>query len=110
MIAGVQPFIAKYRDAGDSFNNLNGEGFFVVLRYADVLLMYAESANMAENGPSSAALEAINKVRRRAMNLDINTPNVSIDLPSTMSQHDFEEAVIAERNWNWLSNATGGLI
>lgn len=97
--AGVQPFIAKYRDAGESFDNLNGEGFFVVLRYADVLLMYAEAANMAENSPSSAALEAVNKVRRRAMNLDLNTPDVSVDLPSTISQQDFEEAVIAERNW-----------
>lgn len=100
-----QPFIAKYRDAGplaatfesDAIGN-DGEGFFVLLRYADVLLMYAEAANMAESGPSAQALEAINKVRRRAMGLDPDTPDAGVDL-ANMSQSDFDDAVIAERNW-----------
>ena len=104
-VAPNQPFIAKYRDAGpeaatfesDAIAN-DGEGFFVLLRYADVLLMYAEAANMAESGPSPEALEAINKVRRRAMGLDPNTPDAGVDLVA-MSQSDFDDAVIAERNW-----------
>ena len=36
-----------------------------LIRFADVLLMYAEAENEA-NGPSAAALEALNRVRRRA--------------------------------------------
>src|SRR5690606_30174753 len=104
-VAPNQPFIAQYRDAGpeaatvvsDAIAN-DGEGFFVLLRYADVLLMYAEAANMAESGPSPEALEAINKVRRRAMGLDPNTPDAGVDLVA-MSQSDFDDAVIAERNW-----------
>ena len=100
-----QPFISKYRDAGElaaTFDSdvisFDGDGFTPILRYADVLLIYAEAANMAENGPSAAALEAINKVRRRAMKLDPDTPNASVDLTS-MSKDDFDDAVIAERNW-----------
>jgi hypothetical protein len=96
--AGVQPHIAKYRDAGETVG-LNGEGFNVLLRYADVLLMYAEAANMADGGPSLAALGAINQVRRRAMGLDPGTSDVTVDLPSGMSQTDFDMAVLNERNW-----------
>ncbi len=99
-----KPFIAKWRDAGaaatfeqGTVNNTGGgDGFWPVTRYSDVLLMYAEAANMAENGPSAAALEAINKVRRRAGG---NNPAVYPDLPSGMSKQAFDDAVIAERNW-----------
>ena len=58
--------------------------------------MYAEAANMAENGPSAAALEAVNKVRRRAGG---NNQAVYADLPSGMSKQAFDDAVIKERNW-----------
>ena len=37
-----------------------------ILRYADVLLMYAEAANEANNGPTADAYSAVNKVRTRA--------------------------------------------
>jgi hypothetical protein len=101
-----QPFIAKYRDGGPNAVGPNGEllsddgdGFFVVSRYAEILLIYAEAANMAENGPSSQALEAINKVRRRAMGLDPDTPDPGVDLPAGMSQASFDKAVLDERNW-----------
>ena len=96
--AGVQPHMAKYRDGGEA-NGTDGEGFNVMLRYSDVLLIYAEAANMAENGPSAMALDAINQVRRRAMGLDPDTSDVGVDLPSGMSQIDFDVAVLEERNW-----------
>ena len=38
---------------------------FIILRYADVLLMYAEAQNEAV-GPDASVYEAINQVRRRA--------------------------------------------
>jgi len=37
---------------------------FPILRYSDVLLMFAEAENQV-NGPTAAAQEAVNKVRRR---------------------------------------------
>jgi hypothetical protein len=39
---------------------------FPVLRYADVLLMFAEAENEINNGPTQAAIDAVNLVRRRA--------------------------------------------
>lgn len=41
---------------------------FPLLRYSDVLLMFAEAENQV-NGPTAAAFEAINKVRSRAYSL-----------------------------------------
>lgn len=96
--AGVQPHMAKYRDAGETIAG-NGEGFNVQLRYSDVLLMFAEASNMAEGGPSPGALLAVNQVRRRANGLDINTADARVDISSDMSQSEFDEAIIEERNW-----------
>lgn len=103
--AATKPYMAKYRDAGAGFpadaisGNAEGDGSFVLYRYAEVLLIYAEAANMAEGSPSAAAQLAINMVKRRANNLPINTPNVTIDINPMISQADFDDAVVAERNW-----------
>lgn len=92
------PYIAKFRDAGAAAGqNTNvlttdGDGFNAPLRFAEVLLIYAEAANMAEGGPSSKALEAINNVRVRA-----GLPA----LLSGMTQADFDKAVFDERGWEF---------
>jgi hypothetical protein len=101
----AQPYISKYRDAGaaateaGNWTAQDGDGFTVLLRYADVLLIYAEAANMAEGGPSSAAYEAINEVRRRANGKPAGTPDITSDLTPGLSQAAFDDSVIAERNW-----------
>lgn len=38
---------------------------FPILRYSDVLLMFAEAENEINNGPTQAAIDAVNLVRRR---------------------------------------------
>ena len=63
-------------------SNLN----WPVLRYAEVLLTYAEAANEA-NGPTPAAYDAVNKIRQRA-----NLPALS-----GLSKEQFREAVWKER-------------
>jgi hypothetical protein len=73
-------------------NNTN----FPVLRYADVLLMIAESENQV-NGPTAAAYEAVNQVRRRGFGLNIGTPSVTADLPAGLSKADFQLAIENER-------------
>ncbi|MFA4868398.1 MAG: RagB/SusD family nutrient uptake outer membrane protein [Pedobacter sp.] len=40
---------------------------FPLLRFSDVLLMFAEADNEVNNGPGPDAVEAVNKVRRRAL-------------------------------------------
>lgn len=43
-----------------------------LLRYADVLLMYAEAANQVNGGPTDSANNAVNLVRRRAYGKQLN--------------------------------------
>lgn len=65
-----------------------------VLRYSDVLLMHAEAENMV-NGPATA-LEYVNKVRRRAYGLSIDTPSAEVDLAAS-SEEALDEAILEER-------------
>jgi tetratricopeptide (TPR) repeat protein len=53
-----------------------------VYGYSDLLLIYAEAANMAANGPTAEALEAVNQIRRRAYG----------KAPKTVSEIDFKLA------------------
>jgi hypothetical protein len=59
-----EPYTLKYRDqpfsAGDADNN------WPVLRYADVMLMYAEALNNTNNGPTAEAYDMVNAIRKRA--------------------------------------------
>ncbi len=68
-----------------------------ILRFSDVLLMFAEADNELNNGPTSAAYDAINKVRRRGYGKPINTPDATVDLPSGLNKSDFFNAVFKER-------------
>ena len=94
-----RPFIRKYLYiSDDEYNTYQSRANFPIIRYADVLLIYAEAANMAAGNPTSEAYDAINQVRRRAFNLDIHTVSATADLPAGLSQTAFDDAVIDERN------------
>ncbi len=47
-----------------------------LLRYSDVLLMFAEADNEVNNGPSDLATDKVNEVRERAWSTGINTISV----------------------------------
>lgn len=68
-----------------------------ILRYADVLLMYAEAENEL-NGPSASAYNAINMVRRRGYGKPISTPDATVDIPSGLSKADFFKYLVRERS------------
>ncbi len=69
-----------------------------LMRYAEVLLIYAEAQAMA-GAPDASAYEAINMVKRRAMGLDPDMPDASVDLTPGLSATAFQEAVLDERGW-----------
>ncbi len=71
-----------------------------MLRYSDVLLMFAEAANEL-NGPTAEAYEAINKVRRRGFGLPIDVPSTVADLPAGLSKTDFFTAIVNERSFEF---------
>lgn len=63
-----------------------------VLRYSDVLLMYAETQNYLNGGPTAAGTAALMQVRNRA--------GVG-SLPIPTGQQAFEDAIVQERKWEF---------
>jgi hypothetical protein len=66
------------------------------IRYAMVLLDYAEASAMATGTPSAAAYSAINLVRERA-----GEP----DLVAGLSATAFQDSVVAERGWEFAGES-----
>lgn len=68
-----------------------------VYRYADVLLIYAEAAARAENNVSPAALEALNKVKRRAYGYNPAVPSVVDYTAADYATTPFLDLIMKER-------------
>src|SRR4030095_15485808 len=68
-----------------------------ILRYSDVLLMFAEAENEI-NGPTAAAYNAVNMVRRRGFGKPINSADATVDLPAGLSKAAFFAAIVRERS------------
>lgn len=81
-----------------------------VLRYAEILLVKAEAENEL-NGPTAAAYDAINQVRRRAywspysQSQNQPTDGTSLNL-SGLSKEQFREALQAERYKEFITEGT----
>jgi len=75
---------------GASERNLN----IPIIRYSDVLLMYAETQNYLNGGPTALAIAALMQVRNRA--------GVG-SLPVPSGQQAFESAIVQERKWEFAS-------
>ena len=93
--------MSKYRDPGSVEETASGNDW-PLYRYADVLLMYAEASNLATGGPSPAAYEALNRVRRRGYGVPIGTPDPAVDIPAGLSQADFDDIVFRESGYEFL--------
>lgn len=91
------PCIKKFMyDQQEDYDNYSSVMNMPVIRYADVLLIYAEAANMANGSPTQAAVDAVNQVIDRANGY---APIVAHPLLTTaMSKDAFDAAVIEERN------------
>ncbi len=92
----AQPYCGKLRDGGDKSGGYYGssvanlaDGFYNMIRYADVLLIYAEAANQVVGNPTTEAYNALNEVRDRA----------GLPALSGLSHDNFDQAVLDERNW-----------
>lgn len=68
-----------------------------ILRYSDVMLMFAEAENEL-NGPTAAAYNAVNQVRRRGYGKAIGTADPTVDLPAGLSKSAFFDAIVKERS------------
>jgi hypothetical protein len=68
-----------------------------IIRYSDVLLMFAEAENEI-NGPTAAAYNAVNQVRRRGYGKAISAVDATVDLPAGLSKTSFFAALVKERS------------
>lgn len=80
----------------ETLNNDDTGIDFILLRYADVLLMYAEAQNEAA-GPDASVYSAVNKVRARA-----NMP----DFPAGLSQEQMRDEIRHERRIEFVMEGT----
>jgi len=78
-------YVYKYLDPAATANG-DGSNNFPIVRYADVLLMYAEALNEQAAG-NAEAYAAVNRLRRRAGLTDL----------TGLSQDQFRDAVLLER-------------
>ncbi|SEO05716.1 Starch-binding associating with outer membrane [bacterium A37T11] len=74
---------------------------FPIMRYADVILMFAESENEL-NGPTSEAKDALSLIRKRAFPQETwsNTVTHYVDSVAS-SKDDFFNALVNERAWEF---------
>lgn len=82
-----EPHVWKFYDE-TAVDPTDGSTNWPVIRYAEVLLNYAEALNEVNGGPNNDAYLAVNYVRNRA-GLD--------DLPENLSQQEFRDNVLQER-------------
>lgn len=79
------------------YDNWTNAANWPIIRYADVLLIYAEATNMANGGPTQEACDAVNQVVDRANDYVSNTGHPMFT--TALSQSEFDKGVIMERNW-----------
>lgn len=78
---------ATYKDDVVQSNLNQSEINFIILRYADVLLMYAEAQNEV-NGPDASVYDALNEIRIRA-----GMPRI----PDNLTKDQMREVIRSER-------------
>lgn len=77
-----------------------------MMRYSDVLLMYAESVNEM-SGPTAEAKEALSRVRRRAFDSSLWPTKVDQYVTSVSgSKENFFNAIVNERAWEFGGELT----
>jgi hypothetical protein len=89
-----RPHYAKFRGPEPEWLNMLS---LPLERLAEVYLVFAEAQVMATGNPADpAALEAVNKIVRRAAGLPLNEPNVSVDWTSAT-----QEQIVTEKGWEF---------
>lgn len=68
------------------------------MRYADVLLMYAEALNERNDGPTQEARNAVNKVRNRAFNGAVEAQQKVLQ---ANTKEEFQKLVLDERKFEF---------
>lgn len=90
----IRPYVQKYWDRAAEPQGNNSSNDFPVIRYADVLLIYAEAENELDR--SGVAHDYINMVRKRARFNGTTYANAVPDYVG-LSKEQFRDAILKER-------------
>jgi hypothetical protein len=96
-----EPHFGKFWDQEAEPRANNTDMDVIYLRYADILLIYAEALNEINNGPNPAAYDAINQVRKRARFDGESELNILPDL-ANLTYQEFKDAILEERRWEFV--------
>ena len=96
-----EPHISKFWDREVEPRGNTTDSDVIYLRYADVLLIYAEALNEANRGPTPEAYDAINMVRKRARFNGIIEQDILPDLAG-LDYEGFRDAILDERRWEFV--------
>jgi hypothetical protein len=97
-----RPHIAKYIRFPGAEANSNGTNTslnYMLMRYAEVLLIAAEALTEVNSGPTAEALDYVNQVRGRARNWAGTITSFPADVAAGMSKDDFIDLVLEERRF-----------
>ena len=89
----LPPFIYKYRDPNYVNGSNNSNCNWIVLRYADVLLMQSEAINNI-NTSDVTKFDGVNAVRTRA---GLKAPGQQLSFANTASQDAFIDSLVKDR-------------
>ncbi len=91
------PGVKKFQyDTPDDFDAHRSVVSMPIIRFADVLLIFAEADNMAKGGPTPEAVNAINRVIERGNGYVANAGDPLATV--AMSKEAFDEKVFRERD------------
>jgi hypothetical protein len=97
-LGGDRPYFKKFGYAVDRQNYIGTN--IHLMRYADVLLMYAEALN--EAGQTSTAIEMINKVRQRSNAADLSSSLSQAELRTQIRHHERPAELSMELGIRWF--------
>jgi hypothetical protein len=89
----LPPFVYKYRDPGYVKGSNNSNVNWIVLRYADVLLMQSEALNNINSGDATK-FNGVNAVRARA---GLKDPAQQLNFTNTPTQDAFIDSLVKDR-------------
>lgn len=100
--SATQPIrFGKFKDTGAPASAAHGSDF-PVYRYAEALLIYAEAASQAGQGPTERAVERLNMVHRRAYGYDANSPSPVDFVMTNYNASSFRDLILKERAYEFM--------